>query len=95
MAVEHTVSLKLLTFWTCQPQVWFAQAEAQFNIMGITVDETKYFYVLSVRDQDIATRLLDLISLPPPHSKYTAMKDRLLDTFGLSKRERASRLLHF
>ena len=33
----------------------------------------------------------------PPHrqtSKYKALKERLVDTFGLSKRERASRLLH-
>ena len=92
MAVEHAVSLKLPTFWTSQPQVWFAQAEAQFNIRGITVDETKYFYVLSALDQDTATRLLDLISLPLPDSKYAALKERLLDTFGLSKQERSSRL---
>ena len=80
MAVKHAISLKLPTFWTCQPQVGFAQAEAQFNIRGITVDETKYFYVLSALDQGTATYLLDLISLPPPDSKYTALKERLLET---------------
>lgn len=92
---EHAVSLKLPTFWTSQPEVWFAQAEAQFNLRRITADDTKYFHVLSALDQETATRLLDLINRPPANNKYQALKDRLLDTFGLSKRKRASRLLHF
>ena len=64
MAVE-TVSLKLPTFWTSQPEVWFTQAEAQFRLRKITADETKYFYVVAALDQPTATRLLDLISRPP------------------------------
>jgi hypothetical protein len=60
-SVEHTVSLKLPTFWTAQPDVWFAQAETQFNLRGITADDTKY-YVLAALDQDTATRVLDLIA---------------------------------
>ena len=94
MAEQNAVSLKLPTFWTSQPQVWFAQAEAQFAIRKITADETKYYYVLSALDQDTATRLLDLISNPLREDKYKALKERLVDTFCLSKRERASRLLH-
>lgn len=94
MAEQNAVSLKLPTFWTSQPQVWFVQAEAQFQIRKITADETKYYYVLSALDQGTATRLLDLISNPPRENKYEALKDRLVDTFSLSKRERASQLLH-
>ena len=95
MAVEHAVSLKLPTFWTSQPDVWFAQAEAQFNLRGITAEDTKYFYILAALDQQTATRLLDLISRPPVDNKYKTLKDRLISTFGLSKHERACRLLHF
>ena len=92
---EHAVSLKLPTFWTSQPEVWFTQAEAQFNLRRITSDETKYFYVVAALDQDTATRLIDLIQRPPDTDKYNKLKERLVDTFGLSRRERASRLLHF
>ena len=59
---EHAVALKLPTSWTAQPDVWFAQAEAQFNLRGITADDTKYYYVLVALDQNTATRVLDLIS---------------------------------
>ena len=92
---EHAVSLKLPTFWTAQPEVWFAQAEAQFNLHGITADDSKYYYVLAALDQETATRVLDLISHPPDDNKYRALRTRLSDAFGLDKRERASRLLHF
>jgi hypothetical protein len=61
----------------------------------VTRDEAKYFYVLATLDQDTATRLLDLISRPPPDDKYQTLKDRLINTFGLDRLERASRLLHF
>ena len=81
---EHAVSLKLPTFWTSQPRVGFAQAEAQFAIRRITADETKYYYILSALDQGTAARLLDLISHPPAEDKYQAVKSRLLDTYPRS-----------
>ena len=77
MATENAVSLKLPTFWTSQPLVWFAQAEAQFELRKITADETRYYLVLSALDQGTATRLLDLISNPPGNNKYEALTDRI------------------
>ena len=94
MSTEHAVSLKLPIFWTSQPAVWFAQTEAQFTLRGISADETKYYHVVSVLDQETVTRLLDLISCPPADNKYGTLKSRLIDTFGLSRQERATRLLH-
>ena len=61
---EHAVSLKLPTFWTNQPEVWFVQAEAQFNFGGITASDMKYFYILAALNQETVTRLLDLINRP-------------------------------
>ena len=75
MAEENAVAIKLPTFWTSQPRVWFAQAEAQFVIRKITADDTKYYHVLSALDQDTATRLLDLISSPPSENKYQTLED--------------------
>ena len=67
----------------------------QFHLRAITADETKYYYVLAALDQETVNRLLDLIANPPVENKYTALKERLTVTLGLSKRERVSRLLHF
>ena len=92
---EHAVAVKLPTFWSSQPDVWFAQVEAQFHLRKITADETKYYHVLAALDQDTATKLIDLITSPPVEDKYNALKTRLTETYGLSERERASRLLHF
>ena len=43
-AQNNAVALKLPTFWSHQPRVWFAQAKAQFTLRDITVDITKYSY---------------------------------------------------
>ena len=67
------------------PEVRFAQAEAQFNIWSITVDETKYFFIIFALDQDTATCLLNFISPLLPDSKYTVLKERLFDILCLRK----------
>lgn len=93
MSTENAVSLKLPQFWSSQPNIWFAQAEAQFHLRKVTDDTTKYYYVVSALDQDTALRLSDVLAAPPPGGKYNALKARLLSTFGLDRRERAARLL--
>lgn len=87
------VSLKLPSFWSSQPAVWFAQAEAQFGLRKITDDSTRYYYVVSALDQDTAIRLTDLLERPPVTNKYEQLKNRLLSAFSLSRRERAAKLL--
>ncbi len=49
---------------------------------------------MAALDQDTASRLLDILSHPPGDHKYKATKSRLLETFGLSRRVRASKLLN-
>ena len=81
----NTVSLKLPTFWTSHPEVWFTQAEVQLNLRGIVAEETKYFHVITALDQETASHLIDLIGQPLDNNKYKALKDQLLDTFGLNR----------
>ncbi len=91
---QNAVALKLPTFWTTQPQVWFEQAEAQFHIRQITVDDTKYYYVVSALDQEMAGRIIDYLRQPPAKDKYEGIKKLLNNTFGLSRHDRAAKLLH-
>lgn len=90
----NAVAIKLPTFWTTQPNVWFTQAEAQFHIKKVTEDSTKYYYVISALDQSTASRIIHVLSNPPAEGKYDNLKKKLLETFGLSRRDRADKLLH-
>ena len=94
VATESAVSLKLPTFWPQQPEVWIAQAEAQFTLKGITQEETKYTYVVSALDQETAVRVLDIIRKMPASKPYETLKKRLIGTYTPSEYERAGQLIH-
>ena len=68
------VSVKLPTFWTTSPTAWFAQAEAQFAIRGVTQDDTKYYHVVAALDTSTATRTVSLLSSPPTTDKLAIAK---------------------
>lgn len=93
LPTESTVALKLPTFWAAQPRAWFIQAEAQFQLRGISQDDTKYHHLVASLDQQTAERLLDVLENPPTTDKFARLKERLLGTFGLTRQQRASRLL--
>ena len=93
MAEANAVSLKLPTFWAQEPNTWFIQAEAQFNIRNITADETKYHYIVASLDQQTASRIRNLLQNPPQDDKYGALKARLLKTFSQSETQRANQLI--
>ena len=93
MADTHAVGLKLPVFWADHPWVWLQQAEAQFALRNITADDTKYHYLVAALDQTTALRVIDILEDPPQHDKYGNFKRRLTDIFGLSRRQRADRLL--
>ena len=87
-----TVSVKLPPFWPDKTQLWFAQAEAQFEIKGITVEKTKYSYVVSMLDANTAEQAMDIIATPPDNP-YTALKNRLTKAYALADDERADRII--
>ena len=57
MSEENAVPLKFPQFWAVEPQIWFAQAEAQFALRKIVSYDTKYYYIFSALDQTTASRL--------------------------------------
>lgn len=91
-ATAHAVSLKLAPFWTTRPGLWFAQAEAQFELRGITAQLTRFYYVVAALDSATASCVEDVI-IAPPDAAYNLLKNRLVGIYGLTLRERAARVL--
>ncbi|XP_046742869.1 uncharacterized protein LOC124409347 [Diprion similis] len=56
---------KLPPFWKDDPTVWFFQVEASFAIAGVTVDETKFQYILANLEPSILPFVSDRIQQPP------------------------------
>lgn len=71
-AEQNVVGLKPPVFWAEQLQVWFAHVEAQFHLLNIVVDDTRYFHVIRALTQETASRLLPVLEDPPALAKYQA-----------------------
>ena len=89
----QTASLKLPDFWTDKPEVWFARVESQFGTKGITVDKTKFDYVVSSLDNSTAGEVEAILTTPPDNNKYDALKTALLAAFGKTQAQKDSELL--
>jgi hypothetical protein len=65
--------------------MWFAQAEAQFLLAGITTERTKFHHVISQLDHRYAAEVRDIITSPPQQDPYTTLRTELLDRLSPPK----------
>jgi hypothetical protein len=79
-------------FWAQRAAMWFAQAEAQFSLAGISNERTKFNYVISQLDQRYAAEVEDMITSPPHQDPYSKLRT-LLKRLSLSREQRAHRII--
>lgn len=58
-----------------------------------TTDQTKYSLVVAALDENMTTRVLDILPHTPPTNNYAILKDNLVDTFRSSEREAAAKIM--
>ena len=78
LEILNTVSVKVPAFWPDSAEAWFVQVEAQFALKGVIVSSTKFYYCVSLFNQETANQVLDLIKYPLSSDPYEALKSRLL-----------------
>ena len=92
-AVVGAVAIKLPPFWRNDPEVWFAQAEAQFATRNITNEDTKYHHVIAALPAEVAQDVRDVFINPPTSEPYTTLKQKLIARMTESEQRRVQRLL--
>ena len=80
----YRIAVRLSPFWPDRPAVWFAQAEAQFELASITRQRTKFNYVVSQLNQQQTAEVEDIISPPKqePYDRLTAELVHRMSTFA-------------
>ena len=89
----NAVTVNLPTFWREQPELWFAQAEGQFRLRGITDENAKFDHVITSLDAITVANVSNLMRNRPTTTPHTCLRQRSAYVYELSDRERACRLL--
>lgn len=93
MAVT-AVNIKIPPFWPADPEVWFAQVDAQFNTCNITSQKTKFDHIVSSLTPEIAMEVRDIILHPPERTPYNTLKDQLIARTTASEQRRLQQLFN-
>lgn len=88
------ISMKLPEFWEDAPDVWFAQAEAEFEISKIIRERTKYSYLLGALPKQILVKVIDVLKKPDVDNPYTSLKHHILNRVTQSEEARLTKLLY-
>jgi hypothetical protein len=86
------VAVRLPPFWAERPAVWFAQAEAQLFLAGISSETTKFYHVVLQLDQRYASELEDVITSPQERDPYSTRAE-LIRWLSPSREQRIRQFL--
>jgi hypothetical protein len=91
----HRLTVRLPPFWPYRPGLWFAQAEAQFNLANVTSEMTKFNYTISQLEYRHAAEVEDIITSLPADQPCTTLKNELVRRLSSSRDQRVCQLLTY
>ena len=68
--------------------------EAQFDTRSITVEHTKFDYVVTLLSTEVATEVCNLILSPPDTDPYKVLKEQLISWTAASEQRRLQQLFN-
>ncbi|XP_023705880.1 uncharacterized protein LOC111863621 [Cryptotermes secundus] len=83
------MAVRFPPFWPDRPAMWFAQAEAQFILAGITNERIKFCHVISHLDYRYATEVEDIITSPHERGPYALLRTELVRRLSSSPEQRS------
>ena len=86
------VNLKLPPFWPADPELWFAQVEAQFKTNNIRTQGKKFDHVVASLAPAFATEVRDLILRPPAENPFDTLKEQLIKRTTASEQRKLQQL---
>ncbi|XP_075732846.1 uncharacterized protein LOC142775366 [Rhipicephalus microplus] len=72
------VDIRLPSFRTADPQLWFLKVETQFNVHRIAAELKKYHHMVARVPPGILSEIRHLLVAPPAENVYTALKQLLI-----------------
>ena len=93
-----SLSIKLPTFWTSAPDMWFYQIEAVFNNRQpkITKDATRFNHAVAALPQDVLLEIRHIMELPETDTgRFLKLKESLTEMLGKDDEEKRAELLQF
>lgn len=87
-----TVAVKLPSFWTEDPHVWFLQVEEQFKLARVTTETTKYSHLVTSLPPKVMMDLRDVL-VQSHTNPYTTLKAVILKRTAATQKEKLQQLL--
>lgn len=89
----YKVSVRYTPFNRDDPEIWFTQLEAQFQLGGIRTDGTKYGHLIAALDNETIKCVREKVINPPNLDKYNSLKAAIIERLCESAKGKLNRLL--
>ncbi|KAJ8685159.1 hypothetical protein QAD02_020952 [Eretmocerus hayati] len=78
--LNHMQGLKVPPFWINRPDAWFGVLEKQFDYYDIHCEELRFSILTGYLEEHLITVEVDnVITNAPPHRRYSAVKEKLIE----------------